>query len=268
MKMKITNHLAGTLCAAFGIISLAMIPARAAVASYDLTSGGTATINNAIFVTSDNQSTGTGVIDSFVRLQATGSEQGYNADARPVMPDVNTSASFTRDIQLSQVPQVTLGGVAYYEFLLDINQTNANPLLSLNKVQIYTRATALSSAATLGDLTGSSTLRYNLDAGTDNQIQLNYTLNSGSGSGDLFMYVRVSDFGGAPAGSYVYLYSQFGTEDGGAQATYYATNDGFEEWAVRTTTQSTTVADGSTTLSLLGGALIALAALRRQFKAA
>lgn len=240
-----------------------MIPSRAV--ELNLLAGGTGTINGAIFTTTDNQSTGTGVIDSFVRIQQNGTESGYNADARPVMPDVNTSATFTRDLTLGSVPKVTISGTEYYEFLLDINQTSANPNLTLHTLQLWTRATALSTAATLTDLTGSGAVkRYDLDTGSDSRIQLNYDLNSGSGSGDLFFYAPTSLFTGLPGSTFVYLYSAFGNETGGT-GTYYASNDGFEEWAVRTPT-TTSVADGSTTITLLGGALLALAAFRRRLK--
>ena len=54
------------------------------------------------------------------------------------------------------------------------------------------------------------------------QAKLNYRLNSGSGSGDMFFYVRNSLFTGA--NTWVYLYSSFGSPNNN--------NDGFEEWAV------------------------------------
>ncbi len=169
------------------------------------------------------------------------------------MADVNTSPQFTRDLQLSQVPIVN----GSYEFLLDINQTNANPLLSLDELQLYTRATALTTANTLVALTGSSTLRYDLDVPADNEVLLNYSLNSGSGSGDLFVYIPTSFFAGSTPNDYVYLYSQFGGKGGD-----YAENDGFEEWAVRT--PGATVPDGGSTVLLLGAALSAMAFLRRR----
>ncbi len=93
------------------------------------------------------------MIQSFVRVQDNGVADGYNATVRPVMPDVNTSPSFTHDLLLSAVGEVSRNGQTYYEFLLDINQTAANPLLSLDQLQIYTRATALTSADELADLT-------------------------------------------------------------------------------------------------------------------
>jgi hypothetical protein len=192
-------------------------------------------------------------------VQDDGIADGYNADARPVMPDVNTSGTFTHDIQLSSVPLVNRGGTLYYEFLLDINQQNSNPLLSLDKIQIYTRATALATADTLVALTGSSTLRYDLDAGTDSELLLNYDLNSGSGSGDLFAYIPQSVFGATT--DFVYLYSQFGGKGGD-----FAENDGFEEWAVRTPgTVTNSVPDGGATVALLGLAIVGVEGLRRRF---
>ena len=250
MKIKLPFAIAGA-------VMLAAAPAGAA--TIDLTlANATATINGAIYTNTNTGSTGTGVIQSFVRVQDNGVADGYNATVRPVMPDVNTSPSFTHDLLLSAVGEVVRGGLTYYEFLLDINQTSANPLLSLDQLQIYTRATALTSADELSDLTGAgSTLRYNMDAGTDNEVLLNYNLNSGSGSGDLFLYVLKSAFGSEA--EYVYLYSMFGNK-GGA----YAENDGFEEWAVRDS-QATTVPDGGATAMLLGSVMVGIGMLRRKF---
>lgn len=220
-------------------VVLATAGQGALATSLDLTSGGDGTINDGYFITVNQQSTGSGVIQSFVRMQANGSEEGYNADRASgvsVMPDVNLSASFTEDITLADIPIVTDPGNAtgdYYEFLLDINQNSSNALLSLDQVRIFTRSTSIPDASTLALLTGSSTERWSLDAGPTNtdgnsEILLDYNLNSGSGSGDLLMYVPVGNFAGAASSDFVYLYSQFGAKGGD-----YASNDGFEEWAVR-----------------------------------
>ena len=88
-----------------------------------------------------------------------------------------------------------LGGTNYFQVLLDINQTGANPLLSLDQLKVYRQATG--NISTLGGLT--------------NQI---YSL---SGAGDMFAYIPVTG-----AGDYFYLYSQFGSINAG--------NDGFEKW--------------------------------------
>ena len=224
--------------------------------SLDLTTTTTSGfINGAFYIRTDAQATGSGAINSFVRVGDNADVvEGYNASARPAMPQVNNSGTFTHDVLLNSVPTVNLSGTNYYEFLLDINQASSAPLLSLDKLQIYTRGTALSSAATLADLTaGPSILRYNLDSGSDSEILLNYSLNSGSGSGDMIAYIPASLFG---AGSdFVYLYSQFGGK-GGA----YVNNAGYEEWAYR----SASVVPEPGVLSF--AALGALAVLARRRK--
>src|SRR5262245_41359498 len=65
------------------------------------TSGAMGTINNALFYQFTKSSSGTGVINSFVRIQSNRSvEQGYNTDYRPTQYDENTSNSYTRAIKL------------------------------------------------------------------------------------------------------------------------------------------------------------------------
>jgi hypothetical protein len=163
---------------------------------------------------------------AFVRL-STNQEvaQGYNTAARPLMFDENNSPQFTRELLLSSVPVVDIGGTDYREFLLDINQngTVSGRVLSLDTIEIY--------LANAGNLTGYpanlGTKIYDLDAGdSDNWILLDYKLNHGSGSGDMFAYIPDSLFVG---GEYVYLYSKFGESENEA----YPNNAGFEEWAVR-----------------------------------
>lgn len=236
--------------------------ATASAAVIDLTSSLTGGfINGAEFTNTQVGSTGTGVISSFVRIQDNGIADGYNSSARPVMPDVNTSPTFTHDLTLSAVPLVNRGGINYYEFLLDINQAASSPLLSLDMFQIYTRSTALTTADTLLALTGTSTLRYDLDAGVNSTVLLNYGFNNGSGSGDMFAYIPQSAFGAATGSDFVYLYSQFG-----ATGVPYDENAGFEEWAVReagTPPPPSRVPDGGATLVLMGTALIGLHGMRR-----
>jgi hypothetical protein len=201
---------------------------------HDLTNGGSVTINNADFVTVDQQPTGSGVIHSFVRIGAAnqGVVEGYNTDGRPLQFDEKESATFTRSQRLDDLKVVTRNNTQYYQFLLDINQESKAPLLTLNEVEIY-----LGNAPDLlsyspnrsGGGTGfgpNSTFVYDLDQGTDNAIDLNYNLNSGSGSGDMWAYIPKANFDAARAGNnnnYVYLYSKFGVPN--------ANNDGYEEWS-------------------------------------
>ena len=267
MKLHRILRLASTA----GLV-LPLLPVVASGAELDLrTAGASGTINQAFFTNTDPQPTGSGYIDSFVRLRSNaGFEQGYNATARPVMPDVNTSPTFTHDIRLSNVPVVVnpTGAAAgsYYEFLLDINQNASNPYLTLYALRFYTNPNALTMAATLADLTGAAgtTLRWDIDTGSDSRIQLNYIFGSGSGSGDMYAYIPISAFAGASSSDYLYLYSAFGTEPGGT-GTYFEANDGYEEWTSRgSSTPPPSVPDGGNSLALLGMGLIGLEAARRR----
>lgn len=245
-----------------GLVAGATLSAHAT--SLNLITDADGYINDAYFTRTLAQSTGTGVINPFVRLQDNGVADGYNADARPVMPDVNNSGQFTRDLKLSSVPILSINNISYYEFLLDINQTAANPFLSLDKIEIYTRSSPLGTANTLAALTGpGSTPRYSLGAG--NEILLDYNLNNGSGSGDMLAYIPTSLFG--PETDYLYFYSQFGgkgTIGTGQDRISYEENDGFEEWAVKERSTPTTVPDGGATVALLGVGLVGLGMMRRK----
>jgi len=214
------------------------------------------------FTRTDSQATGSGVIQSFVRISAANQAiiQGYNTDARKTQFDENSSPTFTRHLNLSDIPEVVIDGVTYREFLLDINQNNDDPLLSLNELQIFVGNTgspigaSVDSNGTL-DFGSQASLIYDMDANADNTVELNYNLNSGSGSGDLFAYVKSSLFG-TDGTQFVTLYSKFGDPN--------ANNDGYEEWAVRTGTTLAVVPEPGTIALALSGALgFGLAGLRR-----
>jgi hypothetical protein len=203
----------------------------ATAATINLTTAGSTgsfTAGTDFFEQISPSSTGTGVIESFVRIATNDNiVQGYNTDARPLQFDENSSPTFTHSLLLSDVPVVSLGGVDYYQFLLDINQTGTDPLLSLNELQIFLGNSGSLSGATVGaggtlSFGANANLVYDMDATGDNTVELNYNLNTGSGSGDMFFYVNTSLFTGT--NQYVYLYSLFGSPNNN--------NDGFEEWAV------------------------------------
>ena len=209
---------------ALGLL-LAAAPSAHATITLDLTAGGSGTIDGAFFTTTNQSSTGSGVIDSFVRLNDGSGilEQGYNTSARPLQFDENSSPTFTHDILLASIPVVNINGTLYREFLLDINQQSSHPLLSLDQVKLFTNPNAFTDDNNPTNIASLGTLIYNLDGSSDNGLKLDYNLNSGSGSGDLFMYIPDSLF--PSTNQYVFLYSHFGDD--------FNNNDGFEEWAVR-----------------------------------
>jgi sporulation-control protein spo0M len=217
-----------------------------AVLNLATTPGQAGMINGAIFTgsTADLVS-GSGNIDSFVRLETTGVEQGYNSNdnSDPLNEEGNTN-TFNHSLQLSALPVVFKGGTAYYEFVLDANQTNDNPYLSLDELRMYVSpsSTLNSYDPTTGHLNRLPPV-YDMDGGLDpndsTYVALNINFNPGSGRPDLFVDVPVAAFG-SDLSQYVYLYSKFGVQDLNDQFITGDTtdtknggsaNDGFEEWA-------------------------------------
>jgi hypothetical protein len=197
----------------------------------------------------NSQSTGTGVINSFLRIdsQNNPSEEGYNTNSGNPMDD---QPGHTKIITLADLKTtaVVIGGVTYYRFLLDINQTGSEPLLSLNQVQIFVDSTdpggdpgsgGTASSSTSADPTPVATLGagatevFRMDqptyptSGGGTEINLNYKLNSGSGSGDMMLFVNSSLFSGYADTAGIILFSEFGNPPGS-----YSQNDGYEEWAL------------------------------------
>ena len=211
------------LVAAMLLSAFSCTPVLAGVVLDLTTAGSSGYIGSAYFEQVAPQSTGSGVIGPFVRLSTNADiSQGYNTDARPVEYDQNNSPQFTRSLLLDAVSAVDNVGTLCREFLLDINQnaTDEGRYLSLDAMQVY-----LAGSGELAGYPALGTPIYDLDAGGDNWIWLDYRLNRGSGTGDMLAYIPDSLFNES-YGSYVYLYSRFGEN--------YANNAGFEEWAVRT----------------------------------
>jgi hypothetical protein len=215
-----TIALAALACAFFG-------GAANAATIIDLGANDSGSANGAIYEWTNYGPTGTGAMNTFLRVQANGMEQGYNHSLGGNVPWDTKPSIHTHDIQYKDLVTRSVTGVDYYEFLLDINeQANGDRAwLSLDNVQIFTRDSAISSADE--SLSGLGTERYNSDNGADGDVTVNldYNRNNGSGSGDMFMLVPVSLFAGTMPDDYVYFYSQLGaTHPAGA---------GFEEWGMR-----------------------------------
>lgn len=259
-----------TFCVCLASLVFAALPASASYLDLTLTgapvgSTGQGAFGSGFFQSGQSPTTvGTGNIDSFVQIQKNGNEEAVNTNARKNdgpgidVLDMGSSANFNHAIQLSQLMRFDANGTqnssgAYYRFLLDINQNQGgvSEFLSLDQLRLgYGSAGNLhvSSGGVFGGTTGITEV-YDIDdeacsAGANascsgsfsgNGILLNYANNKGSGNGfDMFFYVPVNEFAGVGSNAYVYLYSQFGTQEikNGSDKGKWGANDGFEEWAI------------------------------------
>lgn len=212
---------------------------------------------------------GTGVLDSFLRIQANGTESGYNSDlsVSDFVYD-EKAGNFTESITLGEIPILNCtqiiaftGGVCggaslYREFILDINQTPNNEIFDLFALELYgspglDQTMTLSPTGLLWDLGGDTVL-------------LNYGLDSGSGQGDYVFYIPNTAFAGLADTDNIILFSAFATNP------TYTSDDGFEEWAVRLCDVGTCddpdlpeVPEPSSML-LFGGGLLGLAFWRKR----
>jgi hypothetical protein len=236
------------------------------------------TFNGGVYNVVGPHPTGTGVIDSFLRVQMKGAEEGFNTGARPMLCDGRTcddktDPNYTRNLLSSSVPIVNIGGTEYRAFYLDINEPGADPknYLTLDQVEIYVSNTASLTTHTStsdGSLTGATKV-YDMESGsTDNWVNLNYLLvGGGSGWGDMVLYVPNSL--AFSTNQYVYLYSEFGCGAtftaslacGNGSNRKYASQAGFEEWWVpgSTTTTGTSTVPEPTSLLLCGSGLLFVA---------
>ncbi len=169
-----------------------------------------------IFERFNNPSTGTGVFDSFLRIQSQGEESGYNTDGQ--VQFATKAGKWTHSITLGNVPVVN----GYLEFYLDINQSQGGDrrYLSLDVMKIF-----LADSAGLDNYdpdagTGLGTLIYDLGA---NWVKMDNTVfDPGSGTGDVRVLIPASPQWSSD--KYLYLYCEFGKQ--------FNSNSGFEEWSI------------------------------------
>jgi uncharacterized repeat protein (TIGR01451 family) len=181
----------------------------------------------------DNQSSGTGIFDPFVRLQGSPTEQGFNTDG-PV-EDETKSGKWTHAIKVGAIPIVDCDGNEAtagdcWELFVDINESNTAKYISLNEVEIW-----FTDDANLVDYpftTTSTTFQVYDFSGSI----LIHDVNQGSGRGDLRYLVELDNIDAWDADTYFVLYSQWGTTAGAApDGKTWGSEGGFEEWKVRKT---------------------------------
>ena len=109
------------------------------------------------------------------------------------------------------MPVTTIGGVAYREFLLGVNQNSDSPLLSLDQLKLFVGSRGNMTGYDANGLLAGQPAVYDMNAGgACNWVALDAALTHGNGSGDMYLYVPDQVF--AAAGNpnpFVYLYSEF-----------------------------------------------------------
>lgn len=277
----------------FAFVLLAVCQSAFA-AIMDLTATGlTGTSNGAIFAALSSGS-GTGQYRSFLQVGDTKKdpdliEKAYNSAYQVTAdnPECGTSAQFNRLLQWPHLPAIEnpLGREGWYiEFIGDANEVSGNPsgYISLDKFEVWLSPFADLGAtgkyyADWGNLTNTTRI-YSMAAG--DWAAIDYNLSSGSGSGDIAVYVPWLNFrsyvwhSGVTA-PYVYIYTQFGGQTGSytvasspTPVSNWTSSDGGEEWAHRE--EPFTIKDVPPqipepgTASLMGLGLLALVALRRR----
>jgi hypothetical protein len=189
------------------------------------------------YLTEDNPcgllgASGTGVFESFERLQASPNEEGFNTDTNKVLDNVD--GQWTHSILVSDIPVINEGGTLYWELFADINEGNGGsfdqPHISLNDVEVW--FTTNPGLTTLG-----TTQQYDFSGAF-----LINDVNSGSGRADLRYLIPITNvtipsgcgFKDPACATYFVLYSQWGlTENYTADDEDFFSDSGFEEWKVK-----------------------------------
>lgn len=217
--MSHQSHRAVRTLVVTGFLFLSVGALRATV--LDLGSSGSGTVGGALFSTTAIQPTGTGVFGPFMTLQGGSTEQGYNSSTGNF--DTKRESQWNHEIKVSDLQVTMVNNIAYYGFVVDINQPNggSKSIISLDALKIFTSSALQNNTST--DANG----RFNGSLGNlvydfgNNQVIYD-DQQHGSGSGDLNILVPVDLFKGANPDDYVYVYQAWG-----------GTSGGFEETAIR-----------------------------------
>lgn len=176
----------------------------------------------------DDQSSGTGNFDPFVRLQGDPAQSGYNTDG--ALQFESKGGKWTHAILASDIPVVDCDGLGgstalCYQLFVDINEGNSSKQISLNEVEIwFTTDQFLTGYVKPTGFPTGATLQYDFSG----EILIN-DVNQGSGRGDLLYLVPLAGLDTPTAGTYFLLYSEWSGTTAGPE---FNSDGGFEEWKV------------------------------------
>lgn len=185
-----------------------------------LTSGSTTfvggMINGALYrrpVSADDSGSGSGVFRDLYRVDTnSGPESGYNRDG---VMNSSVPNGFDPVITVGDLVEDSTGTA--YVFVVDTNEAGsaAEKFISFDDFKIYVAGTGDPSSlpqslTAMGSEFGTPV--YDMRAsGLDNHVLLDYSLFSGSGQMDMFVFIPKALFGNAAANQMVYVYSEFGS---------------------------------------------------------
>lgn len=176
---------------------------------------------------------GSGNFDTFLKINASPVEQGYNTSANSVLD--NSNGPWTHDLQVGDLSLVQdLTGKYLVSLGMDLNEPNAAgaKYQSLDAFQVYVSPFGSQSVSDPSKL---GTLIYSMDALNDNAILLDVNRNSSGGSGrsDLNIYLDLDLFAGVKKTDYVYFYLKMGAVGLGGAPQYptldFSNDGGFDE---------------------------------------
>ena len=219
---------------------LASAATTASAATIELTTvGSSGTSANGTIYNHAVIKAGTGVFQPFLRVQDGGNnsnrQDGYNGDFKGNdYPWDTKKGEWTHPVQFSELTYGEIDGVGYYEFMLDINEPNADgkQYISLDSVRIWASDDPKSDDYEVDGLPLFGNPLYDMDSAGDVTVILNGgDIDKGSGRSDMAMYIPASFFAGVDGSQYMTFYSLFGA--GNVEGFDLLADGGFEEWSFR-----------------------------------